>query len=412
MSRWLTPRGWLFLGLALGVVAQAGLIHQVGWVKAWRCWYQPARSPHFSDLRVITGASDSVERGFNPREENPGAPFGQRFNQTRVWLWLGDLGVREKNSTAVGFVLLAGYALGVWWLAAGSDRRTALLLVPLLLSPAALLAVERGTTDLSVFCLLALAGHLAGRAMRGSLAAVLTAFVLKLFPLAGVLVVLREPPRRVRRLGLLVLAVAAIFCALNFRELVDIAYKTEKGRNTSYGWAVLSLYLGQFPGWAAGIAWPVRWLGGALAAVVLAFAWWRGNRADDATPPGRALDFFRIGAGVYAGTFLLGASWDYRLIFGLFMVPQLAAWAWAGDPPLRRTALAVLAALFISAWSLALHSWLDDVVVGKIIARTLEELAKWGLFGGCVYLLARTLPAWLKIRRPTSRPAGSAPATP
>jgi hypothetical protein len=412
MPRWLTPRCWLFLGLALGAVAQAGLIQRDGWVTAWRFWHLDARTPHFSDLRVITGAGDSLERGFDPREKNPGAPFGQRFNQTGLWLQLRHLGLHEADSTAVGLVLLAGYVLGLWWLSAGVGSCEALLVGTLVFSPATLLAVERGSTDLSVFFCLALAGHLAASAPRGAFTAVLVGFWLKLFPLAGIVVFLRVPRRRALRLGLSALGLAAVFCALNFRELVDIAYKTEKGRDTSYGWSVLSLYLGQFPGWAAAIAWPVRWVGGGLAAAGLAAAWWRGNRAADATPPGRALDFFRIGAGVYAGTFLLGASWDYRLIFGLFMVPQLAAWMRDDDPVLRRTAVAVLAALFLSAWSLALHGWFDGVLVGRIIARTMEELAKWGLFVGCVYLLARTLPAWLKISGPSSPAAAPAPAKP
>jgi hypothetical protein len=394
------PRTTLFLGLALVAVVQLWLIQHEGWYQAWQRWHVPARTPFFSDLRAITGALDSVERGFDPREQNPGAPFGQRFNQTHVWLWLGHLGVRESDSRAIGLALLAGFTLGLWWLCAGIDRRTAMLFVPLLLSPAALLAIERGTTDLAVFFLLVLAARLARPSSVGAMAAVLVAFALKLFPLAGVLLALCEPRRRALWLGAAMLALAALFCAMNFRELVDIAFKTEKGQTISYGWAILSLYLARHLHVDASFALRVRWACGLLAAVGLVVAWWRGARATGEAASGRELDFFRVGAGVYAGTFALGASWDYRLIFAALMIPQLAAWLRDTRPELRRAARIVLAALFTAAWTLALFDWLGELTAGVIVARTLEELAKWTLFFGSVYLLARTLPAWLKFPAP------------
>lgn len=396
MTRSPTPRLWLFLALAVVAVAHAWLIQHHGWNDTWRRWHIDARSPHFSDLRVITGAGDSLDRGFNPREKNPGAPFSQLFNQTFVWLWLRDLGIREADSTAIGAVMLVGYAVGLWWLCAGIDAVGALLLVPLILSPATLLAVERGTTDLSVFFLLALAAHLAARAMRTTAVSVLVAFVLKLFPLAGVVLVLREPRDRAIRFGVVILALAALFCAVDVRELIDIGFKTEKGPHTSYGWAVLSLHLGTLGGAAARGAVLVRCLCGAIAILGLGLAAWKAVRTSDDLPPSRALDFFRVGAAVYTGTFALGASWDYRLIFALFLVPQLAAWARDSSSALRPLARGLLAALFVAAWSLALKDWLGATTAGKIAGRSLEEFAKWGLFFGCAYLLARTLPAWLK----------------
>ncbi|HVS51219.1 MAG TPA: glycosyltransferase 87 family protein [Opitutaceae bacterium] len=394
------PRPMLFLGLALVALVQLCLIRREGWNGAWQRWHVPARAPHFSDLRAITGALDSVERGFDPREKNPGAPFGQRFNQTHVWLWLGNLGLREANSTAIGLVILAGYVVGLWWLCSGIDRATAILLVPVLLSPAALLAIERGTTDLSVFLLLAFAVHVARRSMPVAMVGVGAAFVLKLFPLAGVLLALREPRRRALWLGLTVLGLAAVFCALNFRELVDIAFKTEKGQTISYGWAILSLYLGRHLHFDPDLALDVRWACGAFAAIGLVVAAWRGLATRDETPPTRALDFFRVGAAVYAGTFALGASWDYRLIFCAFAVPQLAAWARDGDASFRRPARLTLAALLIAAWTLAAVDWFGANAAGAVVARTLEEFSKWSLFFGCVYFLARTLPAWLKPASP------------
>jgi hypothetical protein len=387
----MSVRGRLFLGLGLFVAVQLAHIGARGWVAAWGPWALPARVPCFSDLRVTTGAADSLELGLDPREENPGAPFRQRFNLRGVWLGLRDLGVRERHSPVLGLGLLAGYALGVWWLAAGATRGSAVALGALLLSPAALLAVERGTTDLAVFFLVALACHVAARAPRGAMAVVVGAFGLKLFPLAAVLVALREPRARALRLGATVLAGAGVFCAADFSTLVDIAWKTEKGRELSYGWRALALWL---DGRGATAAWTVAATvaGAALAAAALGIAAWRSwrarARAGRENAEGRALDFFRAGAGVYVGTFLLGANWDYRLIFTLLLVPQLVAWA-------RTQAIArlTIAALLIACWSPPLLAWAAD---GAPLAavRALEELAKWALYCGCVHALARTWPEW------------------
>ena len=387
----MTARACLFLVLTLAAGLQLWFIQHAGWEQAWRTWQLDARRPHFSDLRVITGAGDSIERGFNPREENPGAPFGQRFNQTSVWLQLRHLGIHEADSTAVGLVLLAGYVLGLWWITAGIGSLGAGLTAALVFSPAALLAIERGTTDLSVFFCLALAGHLAAKAPRGAFAAVLAGFWLKLFPLAGVVVFWREPRPRALRLGLLLLGLAALFCLLNFRELVDIGYKTEKGPHTSYGWGVLALHVGTL-GREAWVR-PLYFDGLGLALLSLGVAAWTAR--DAATRlENRTLDFFRIGAAVYAGTFLLGASWDYRLIFASFMIPQLSVWATGPEPTLRRWARGLIGATLVAAWSLALKDWFGPS------ARGLEEVAKWFLFYGCVHLLARTRPAWLRWPAP------------
>jgi hypothetical protein len=379
----MNARIYLFIFITVVAAGIGALIQQQGWERTWKRWELPARTPAFSDLRVITGAGDSLDRGFDPREENPGAPFKQRFNQTSVWYGLRWIGVREAQSTALGIVLLCGYAVGLWWICAGINRLGAVLIGALVFSPALLLAVERGTTDLSVFLLLALAGLLAGRTPAGALGAVFTAFVLKLFPLAGVLLVLRESPGRAWRWGGLVLGGAVLFCALNFREIVDIGYKTEKGRELSYGWAALSLHLrndGVLP-----------WVCAVLAFGGLLVAAWRGIRLAHEEPQSRGLDFFRIGAGVYGGTFLLGASWDYRLIFTLLMMPQVAAWACDRGSPFRLVARVVLGSLLVAAWSPVIASH-----AGMACSKSAEELAKWSLFFGSIYLLSATVPGWLK----------------
>jgi hypothetical protein len=242
-----------------------------------------------------------------------------------------------------------------------------------------------------MFLLLALACRLAARSMWAATLIILLAFMMKMFPAAGLLLLLREPPRRAWLFGLLAAAGAAIYLVLIREDLPKIWAATEKGADISYGYNVLSLYLQSRGLAAATVARPLAFL--ALAAGG-ATVWWRLGRNRAADPaPSPALDGYRIGAGVYAGTFLLGNSWDYRMIFLFFMLPQLFAWWRGGRQSERVLAASQLLAILIATWAM----WLTRSFPNAFWrVRTLEELAKWWLFFSSLHLLAHTLPGWAR----------------
>jgi hypothetical protein len=51
------------------------------------------------------------------------------------------------------------------------------------------------------------------------------------------------------------------------------------------------------------------------------------NREEMVVVNEKYLNMFRLSAGIYIGTFILGNNWDYRLMFLLFAIPQITSWA-------------------------------------------------------------------------------------
>src|SRR5690606_33064378 len=100
-------------------------------------------------------------------------------------------------------------------------------------------------------------------------------------------------------------------------------------------------------------------------------------------PCSLTLSYFRAGAGIFLGTFLLGAHFAYRLIFLLFCVPWLTQRIESKRQTLalgRHTALA----------SICLGLWLNPF--WSFTLYYVREIVFWGLAATLAWLLGRTLP--------------------
>ena len=405
----------LFLLIFLGLSGIGWLISRHGWEPTWRRWNMVSRSPFFSDLRVITGAMDTLDQGLDPMINNVGAPWHQQFNQPRLWLYvMAVLGIREHDSPTVGVILIVGLLVGLWAITADIGLGAAFYCTLLFFSPATMLIVERCNHDMVLFFLLALALIAAQRSAVLAMVIVYVAFMLKLFPLAGLVLLLRESRRRALWLAGLMLVGAVIYIFATFHEMTVIWSVTEKGADVSYGYNVLWHYLR-----LQGSAWetPVRMIAYLLVGLSMGATWWfhLDPVIGSEDQPTRQLDSYRLGAGVYAGTFLLGNSWDYRLVFFFFAVPQLFIWL-RKNHARRWIALVQLIAFAVASWAMLLTFWISHSETTFIVARGLEELGKWTLFASSLWLLAETLPHWardlLGFRFRTQTGSAAAPLAP
>src|SRR5688500_11780949 len=90
---------------------------------------------------------------------------------------------------------------------------------------------------------------------------------------------------------------------------------------------------------------------------------------------------FPMRALVYVGTFVVGNSFDYRLVFLLLVLPMLLRWPHTPEAVKRKanlpraTVAVVVLALWIGALSQRLRLW--------------DELVSWTLAGTLLVLLAR-----------------------
>jgi hypothetical protein len=121
-------------------------------------WNVRILEPCCSDLRSILAAGESRAAGFDPLVENPADPWGRPMNYPGIWEVLSACGLNGSHAVTLGIGLAAVFAVAVAvFPARRTNAVTCTLLLATVLSPASLLAVERGNIDLVVFVLLALA---------------------------------------------------------------------------------------------------------------------------------------------------------------------------------------------------------------------------------------------------------------
>lgn len=376
-----------FLVIIVAMAALIGLSFRFyGYEATWGLWNIPAAMPQFIDLRVLPGGAESFRQGFDPLEQNPGDPLGRHFNLGKIWYLVFYTGIKQGDTIWIGTLLALIFLFCVWIFPGRIDFASAGLLALILFSPATMLCLERGNVDLFIFILCALALPALENSTWLSAGLLMLAALLKLYPIFGFGIFLREVRSRFWTISLSAFALLLVYAALTYSNIAASFSYTEKGGDWSYGVNVAALYLRQFLASEKNNS--LITLASFLLALGLTFfSLIRGSRsvslpADDA----RHLAAFRLGAPIYIGTFFLGNNWDYRLIFLLFVIPQLFTWA-----SFSRVARWTLAALILSCWYL-----ITLRVFGNGPAYVLDQFSKWGLFAGLVYLFSRSSPDWLK----------------
>ncbi len=97
------------------------------------------------------------------------------------------------------------------------------------------------------------------------------------------------------------------------------------------------------------------------------------------------LDSFRMGSCFFMGTFVATISWDYKLIFLIFTLPQIIAWIKQNHQlslPSSFALFGIVATLYLSSFQ---YKWL------------LDEVVNWSLWLYFLYAFVLTLPKWIKI---------------
>lgn len=381
-----------FAALLLGL-----LFARVGYEATWRLWNIPTMSPHFADLRTITGGADEYAHGIDPLADNPGDPWRRRQNYPRVWQGLYALGVDEGDTTALGVTFIALFLIGVCLATSNGGTPVALAVLAALLSPAVLLGVERANSDLLMFFLVAAAVAAIRPAPVLAAAAIVAAFVLKLFPVFACATFLRLQPGSFRRYALVLAAVVAGYVLLTFSDIALIRAGTPQGTFDAYGMGVLHEAARNVSATVSTVAAVLSW---AALAAVLAWSFTAarspGPGADES--PSAAIDAFRAGASIYAGTFVLGNNYDYRLVFLILALPQLVVWCRRRpERSMSRISAATLAAGLLSMWFPMMFAPLvRHLPGGSYAAFAFDELLNWIAFAGLLYLLVWSTPLWFR----------------
>jgi Glycosyltransferase family 87 len=391
--------------LAGGLVVLGLLFAAVGYKRTLRLWNIPVTPIPFADTRVVTASAEARARGRDPLLDRVGDIFNptknpsHQFDYPRVWVLLSYLGVREKDTDLLGFIFAGLFFGGVVLLACDISRwPPAWFMAACLFSPAVFYGLDAGNNDLVIFFLLALSVWLLKRSRVASAILIALAFVLKLFPIVAISAFLRESRRLFLWTLLASVLLVGAYVAIMHNELKLIGKAVPHLPFGAYGvdTAWMELQLGHHHN-GEGLVHAVRIASYAAAALIVLLSLVHAGRETyvrDARDT--HIDAFRVGASIYVATFLMTASWDYRLMFLLFAVPQLSVWATSPKRYARRAAIVTLASAVISLWALVLAWLLAHIPLGGYASSVLNLAAKEVLFAGFFYLLVFTCPEWVK----------------
>lgn len=384
----------LFLLVVIGSLIIEMLFLFYGYEKTWQLWNIPTMWPHFADLRAITGGAESYALGYDPLINNPGDPWGRLMSYPRIWQWLFLLKLNQSHTTYIGITFICLFIVGIFLFLKPINNITAWFLTISLFSPAVLLGIERANSDLLIFFIVSLALLVLSRSAFTAMILILIGFVLKLYPLFGLGCLLKENQKTFLRLAIVSLVIILIYVGLTFEDLVKIRQGTPRGIGLSYGvdvfWMSIQSHLPQ-------VGEIFRFLSYGMVLFIFVLVLWLSRNTFPApiSEKDNHIDAFRLGSMIYLGTFMLGNNWDYRLLFLIFVIPQLVSWAintsYYGAWIAKLTILAIL----ISLWSLFIYRFMNLIPWGHDLTFLLEHFAKWTVFAGLFYLLVSSLPNWI-----------------
>jgi hypothetical protein len=383
----------LLVILSVGVLIVFYLFLRIfGEESVWGALDIPTWHPSFIDLRGVLSGLDAARLGVDPIYENPLDPYGRPVVYPRLWLALGALGLSENNTEPLAYSILVLYAISILVGLKGYNRQTSFWLVAIIFSPAAMLCYKFANLDLVIFILIAIMLALDKLPFYLGFGLLELAAFLKYFPIVGLGYLLKEDRKRFFRLLLIGIGIFVAYLAVTWRDTSWIVGHTPRGALENYGVGVISFRVYEITN--------SRLIGNLVIIPLFIFLYlsmifilylvsrYKGNLAVGDT---RFIDAFRIGALIYLATFIQGNSFNYRLIFLIFTVPQIVIWAQT-QADLHIAAYGTIALLVASCWGMVLTQ-----LMPINLAFALDEIANWALFGALLYLFMVSSPDWIRL---------------
>jgi hypothetical protein len=397
-------RSLLIAGIVLMWVFLFGAFKYYGYEKTWHLWGVPSEMPPFKDFRLIPGSAESFRNGFEPTIRNPYDPNGRIFNYPFFWRLFFYTNITQDDTVWIAIGMLILFFVGVMLFPQELSLSGALLMMMVVFSPASMLLYERGNADLIVFSLCAMAVIATGYSAGLTAGLLVFGSVVKMFPLFGITILLRETKQKFYKLAIGSVLFVLIYGILTFKSQSAAWNTTMRGNGASYGSFVLITRLGEYLLGLLPVSFSyvqLQMLFEVLAIILILIAGILAIREPDVLEGvyERNLAAFRMGASIYVGTFLLGNNWDYRLAFLVFVIPQLTDWFRLDDKKKKNIVYAVLIAILIACWHFLLKIDLVFLPLKDFTNRNFifDELINWLMVPGLTFLLVASFPAWLKL---------------
>ena len=333
-----------WLSLLPSVVSGVTLLI-LGITNRWSSAGVPSNGINFGDLRVITTAAQCAAA--DPSwsiASTPCDPTMAMYNYPSFWAQsFARIGTTRSATASIASIFMLVFLIGLWLLTFSLIRhsRSAIRLITVLsiaaISPPVLLAAQRGNIDLVVFGFMSLGLGLYVFERRTSGAIALgIATGLKLFPIGSGLALLFDASKRFK-VVLVFVVVSLVGISLSLGDLRLISEKTPQLDGASFGSALLPFLLESHT--ATGLSSTafkiMGWFLFIAVFIGINFIWNVNQRCANLLNSlrgdlrsNRSSGVLFLGStGTFLVAYLIGPSFDYRLIFLIPAIGALAAMA-------------------------------------------------------------------------------------
>jgi hypothetical protein len=315
--------------LGLGTVIRGSL------PAAWRIFRIPALTTTFSDTITVTNSIDCLVSGRDPYVVRSCDPWQRVYNYPPIWLDLRYLGITGRSTNFLGVLMALLLASSLLLLFSATRLGSALVVFLAIISGPVLFAMERGNIDQALFALLVFGFFMIERThdsartfLECSLIVVLT--ILKIYPIATVVVLIKNRQRLLLVALTVVVSVAALLATCG-HDLPKVFANTPRIALASFGsytfFAAISHPIHGLPVELKTNP-RIALIGSlvlALSSIVAGFKY--RTHLDKFLP---SLDFCRARGciavsclAIYIFVFSAGANFNYRLIFILGVLGYL-----------------------------------------------------------------------------------------
>lgn len=335
----------------------------------------PFRTP-FIDTRFVTAQVECWSRGIDVYMNNPCDPLGRLQDYSPLWLRLPFLAKTDQWTNTLGLTIDLFFLGSLFLIPWHTDTGVSLLItLCAVLSHATAFALERGNTDVLMFAMIVLFGHLLAKPLAPRATGytfVLAAGLLKFYPLVLLALGVREKPRILLVMVLVSSLVMTVFILAFGNELSRIGVNMAGGAfGGMFGARGLLLGFGQILGYSqnrqvvvvlavSGVSACVMMLY-ALRAITL-------SRDPDLRMALASIDrtrqsFLLVGSVLTVGCFFGHQNIDYRGIVLLLALPGVLALADTSSTPriarlYRATSILVVMALWGGRLDTNVFGWL------------------------------------------------------
>jgi hypothetical protein len=382
----------------------------------WRQLGVPALNPLFGDLRLVIWGLECTRKSYDTAVLNSCDDSSGWFGYPRIWLTLSGLGLEQRHLIIAGIALALLFYLAILSLVGRLNYSEGILYSLFLCSPPIMLLIERGNMDILIFLLLSLSETILS--FRTNLTIRTFAYILviysaflKLLSVFSLAVILRERKKVSISLLIFFSSIFVLYYLMNIEDMQKISNafignRGIAGEGFSFGYKVFLFKLKRIKEYTFNedfftlklfslklevfvIFLFFLWVLWFLIRVTSHFIKWLKH---DIEIPVKApvlsnhkyIDGFRIGSSIYLGAFLMGWSFDYRLVFWLFTIPQIIDWIKIDDEKLG----------YLS--SFALLGILGSLYLSSSSFLGFDEILNWLLFGYFAYAFLLTISEWLK----------------